>query len=261
MPVLSHLPIVVYNLFYLRETTQICIAQKQADQGQEQSFLIKKGEEMSMEKVVDDQSAKLPWHQIWLKAYISPKTETYDSLIQGEPKDESTRATVWIGVSALITGLIPLVLYWVSNGNIIHDDLADSGVLLQGGTGILFFALSIILTAMIIAPLLLYISASILHGIAIKFGGEGLSEKLLFLIAAITAPAYLVDATVEGLFGDNIIGLGIRLILIFYQVILIFVALKSVYKLPNRNAAGVVGIAGLLVTILAGCLIAFFFIA
>ncbi|HKJ38468.1 MAG TPA: hypothetical protein VJ972_06815 [Anaerolineales bacterium] len=173
----------------------------------------------------ETQAASLPWYKVWAYAYISPTEKTYRNLIQ-DPKANSNRASIWVGAS-------------------------------QGGIAIIYMLLAILFGALIGAPIMMFISASITHWLATKLGGEGTSDQIAFLLGAIIAPGYLIDSVVEGVLGNNRIGLGIRIAFFLYQGFLLLIAIKAVYTLSLLKAIGVVLLIALLIALVLGCLVGF----
>jgi hypothetical protein len=98
---------------------------------------------MSDQSPNETQVASLPWHKVWAYAYISPTEKTYRNLIQ-DPKANSNRASIWVGVSVLIVGVVPLLLYWTNGGRFIYDDIVDSGITSQGGIATIYMLLAIL---------------------------------------------------------------------------------------------------------------------
>ena len=210
---------------------------------------------MSDQPITEIQTPSLPWYKVWISTYFSPKEQTYRNLLQ-DPKANTNRAVIWVGASILIIGLVPLLLYWLSGSRFIHDDLVDSGITSQGEIAIVYMLLGVLGAAFIGAPIGMSIASSLIHWIATKMGGEGVAEKFGFLLGAIVAPAYLIDSAIEGIVGNNIIGLGLRFAFPFYQAFLLVIALKAAYNnLSTMKAVGVVALLALMSALIVGCLV------
>ena len=62
------------------------------------------------------------WYQIFWLIYSSPEPDTLRSLL-ADPKAKLQRALIWVFVGSLVMGGFPFLLYWLSGGTIVHDDL------------------------------------------------------------------------------------------------------------------------------------------
>jgi hypothetical protein len=209
--------------------------------------------EQSVEST-EPQAVSQPWYKIWAKVYFFPKEQTYETLLQ-DSNAKTSRAIIWVGISILVIGIAPILLYWVSGGRFIHDDLVDAGITSQGEIALFYSLIGVFFAALIGAPIGMGIATSLIHWLATKMGGDGIVEKFGFLLGAIVAPAYLIDSAIEGITGNNFIGLGLRMALSIYQAFLLFTVLKANYKLTKGKALGVILVLAVAFVIIVGCLL------
>jgi hypothetical protein len=206
-------------------------------------------EEISSEQIVAE---KQPWYRIWWRVYSSPSVQTYQSLahLQGATL---SRATTWVVIATAVTMLIPLVLYWLSGGLIVHDDLSDA-VRIDGDELIWIFYIIGGVIAIFVTAILFQISVAIINWLAQKLGGSGEADALGFLIGAILAPGQIADSLLELL--PILPGLVLRLGLILFQAGLIVLALRATKTLSWARAIGVIAIFGGIFLLFAGLFLA-----
>lgn len=196
----------------------------------------------------DTLSEKTPWYKVWFKVYFSPHTETYKSLMQADGVSLS-RAKIWIADSTTIGVLFPLVLYWLSGGRIIHDDLANA-LRTAGGIGWVLWIMSGFL-GIVFSIIIFQVGVHTVNWLAQRLGGINNTEQMGFLMGAIGAPASIVDTLIEGLLSPTL-GLVLRGILLLIEIILVVILLRAAHQLSWWRAIAVVGIIGIVLVAVMG---------
>jgi hypothetical protein len=195
-----------------------------------------------------EKSPKEPWYKIWFKVYFSPTSGSYQKIISAESAS-SSRATIWVVISTAINVAIPVLLYWISNRQIVHDDLADV-LRISNDIGWTMYVVSGFL-GVALSTLFFVLAINIINWIAQKLGGSKNKEQLGFLVGAIWAPSNIIDSVIEGL-TPPLVGLVFRFILMLFEAFLLVISLRAANRLTWWRAIASVAILGLFILILFG---------
>jgi len=199
---------------------------------------------------IEQTTGKEPWYKVWFKVYFSPSVNTYQSLIHSSNATLS-RGMTWVAVGTGINVFFPLFLYWISNGRILHDDLADA-LNASGEMGWVMYAISGFF-AIAFSAIFFSITIKIIDWLAQKMGGTTNAERLGFLTGAIWTPGGIIETVIEGL-SPIAIGLTLRLIIFSIEAVLLTIGLRAANQLNLWKAIVVIIILGILILVIAGIL-------
>ena len=160
------------------------------------------------------------WYQVWGLVWFSPIEKTYRKLI-ADPKAKLIKGGVWVFISALVAALVPLLVYWISGGEVIHDDLVDAGIFGYAG----------LIVGVIGAVIVYFVSVYIFAWIAARLGGEGSVDQFGYLLGAIAAVGIILDSLLEGLIPFALLNLGARLLVGLYEYILLTLGIRTAFIL------------------------------
>ena len=167
-------------------------------------------------------SRPLRWYQVWWLVYTHPSAATFDRIIT-DPAASIRRALAWIFLTTVGLGAIQIIISWVIMPAFMRD---------IAGT-VLLPSLILVPVNGVITMIVLAIAAGIWHILARIFGGRGWLATILgpyLVFPFLLIPVALVPplATI------------VQFVAFVYPLVLIGLALKSVYRLSNRRAAAVV---------------------
>jgi hypothetical protein len=206
---------------------------------------------------------RLPFYQVWAEVLTYPSVETFQRIL-ADPTSSSVRAFLWIAVIGFISGVVQILVQ--SMGPNPMRDIA--------GLGYTISLLCVGIAAPIGAVLGLAISTAIFHAIAKALGGTGTFDRLVYCMAAISAPStiisLLISVILTGLGVSRIAGTGrlpsnglmiaitcvISLVAIafsIYLIVLEVLALKAVETISTGKAILTLIIPGLVVLIIGAC--------
>lgn len=136
-----------------------------------------------MEAIESPEAPSLKWYEVWREVFLHPSVATFERIL-ADPKASSTRAFLWVAVMGVIAGVIQAL---VNQATGIFNT-AESG-------GLKFLSSFVcgIFVAPIAAVVFLALGTFITHVIARALGGTGLYDRLLYCMAAISAPSTLVS--------------------------------------------------------------------
>jgi hypothetical protein len=172
-----------------------------------------------------------PWHQIWLGVLISPSQDTYRKALT-DPKLSMDRGLLWIFCVYLlsylaIAGLVMAVGLPNVGQDVFVNEMARAVI---GRIGVLMIALALVMAC--IGTLMFALGAGILHLSARTLGGRGSYEQLVFLLAAVNAPLFLVSGVIAFIPYVNCLGVVVSIYIIALEII----ALKAVYGFGTGTA-------------------------
>ncbi len=121
------------------------------------------------------------WYEVWWNILLRPTQKTFLSILT-DPGASNERAYVWVAVTSFLGALMQVLAI-----------MGLGGRELSGG-----FATIMWIIVPIIAPILtvigLLIQAGITHMVSRWFGGQGMSDNLIYLFGAIYAPVALLSS-------------------------------------------------------------------
>jgi hypothetical protein len=194
--------------------------------------------------------APQPFYQIWIKALTKPSEQTFAE-IANSPDASPNKAYIWLAISYIVSFFFIMLLTLVRTSGQYGDlgsSLGSSAIALICGApigaviGVLFFALM----------------TAIIQWVAKLFKGTGSYSKLIYAVAAFTAPIMLVSGVLSALSLIPFIGLCFSVISIglsIYSLVLWIMAVKAVNQFGWGEAAGSVLLPGIVIGLLCGCLI------
>jgi hypothetical protein len=194
--------------------------------------------------------APQPFYQIWIKALTKPSEQTFAE-IANSPDASPNKAYIWLAISYIVSFFFIMLLTLVRTSGQYGDlgsSLGSSSIALICGApigaviGILFFALM----------------TAIIQWVAKLFKGTGSYSKLIYAVAAFTAPIMLVSGVLSALSLIPFIGLCFSVISIglsIYSLVLWIMAVKAVNQFGWGEAAGSVLLPGIVIGLLCGCLV------
>jgi hypothetical protein len=173
------------------------------------------------------------WYEVWLDVWMHPGEEAFRGILK-EQNHSATRGFIWVAVTSLILavasiiGYVPVFRSITSQfGNLPNMDLFTGSIVTYG-------ICSIILTP-IWAIIALAITSGIFHLISRLFGGSGSYSDVVFCLAAVTAPAYIISGiiSIPSFLLLNLPAIG-WLVAIFFSILAVIVAVYVIVM--NVNA-------------------------
>jgi pilus assembly protein Flp/PilA len=184
------------------------------------------------------QSKSLSWSETWIKALTQPSEASYAE-IANDPEATPRRAYTWIFISSLIGYIIYMFVSSLLGTNMIGERVLGSlvaAVLCGAPIGGLLAVLGIM------------INAGISQLIASALGGTGTYSKLVYAVAAYTAPLSLISFFLGIIPYVNCLALPLGL----YGIFLNITAVKAV----NRFSWGKAVISSIVILVLLIVLVA-----
>lgn len=207
------------------------------------------------------------WFTVWRKALTQPNEQTFIDLTE-DPSATSRTAYIWVFIAGTISGVVQAILQGVYSILGVTpsipglEEYMPSTSTASGDPGgmILILVVSICASPLIggLSVLLFALFAALMQWIGKLFGGVGTYDKLLYGLAAISAPFTLVTAILTLLnaipfvgfcFGTLSFGLSI------YALVLQIMAVKGVHRFGWGQAAGTVLIPGVVIFALCCCVV------
>lgn len=186
-----------------------------------------------MSKALGDQEQGLSWLQTWIMAITQPTEATYAE-IANDPGASQRRAYSWI----MLASAIGFVIYLLIDTLRIGEFTPDFPFL------VLFYFLASVFLAMVV----IMISAGLSQWIASAWGGAGSYAKLLYPVAAYSAPIVLISAMLLRI--PYVTWLVLPLVL--YEIYLNVTAIKAVNQFGWGKA---IASSGLMMVLLSTVLV------
>jgi hypothetical protein len=168
-------------------------------------------------KIEEQPGEALSWSKVWISAITRPSVATFERIIR-DPNASSGRAYAWLFTSALIGGLI----------NILINDLVGS--MTKGYNSITCGPL---ITAVVAALSVVFMTWVIQLIASRLFGGSGTYASLIYATAAWVAPIYIFSSLISGIPYINCLSLPLGI----YGIVLGVMAVKAVNKTGWAQAA------------------------
>jgi hypothetical protein len=201
------------------------------------------------------------WYEIWRDVWTNPGVEAFWSILK-EKDHSATRGFIWIGVTALILGLISSIV----SIPLLNRVSSQVPSFLSSGETVLT-ALCTIILAPITVIIGTIIMTGIYHFVAKLFRGNGNWSDLVFCLAAVIAPASIISTVVSAiwsifsqvrvlfflvaiLFGIIAVALGI------YNIILYILAIRASENVGTGGAIATVLIPIGVVLVISVCCVA-----
>jgi hypothetical protein len=141
---------------------------------------------------ISEPAPTLTWMDVWISAITEPSAKTYENFLR-DPKVSSRRAFGWIFFSSLFGFFISFLLQILLNRNLFNS------LSINPNTPFVLEVFGVVLVCA--APLTaglsvlgLIINAGLTQWIATGLGGKGNFTKLVYAIAAFTAPITLASS-------------------------------------------------------------------
>ena len=195
--------------------------------------------------------APQPFYQIWIKALTKPSVQTFAE-IANSPDASPNKAYIWLAISYIVSFFFIMLLTLVrTTGQ--YEDIGSS----LGGSAITLICGAPI--GAVIGVLFFSLMTAIIQWVAKLFKGTGSYGKLIYAVAAFTAPIMVVSGVLSALSLIPFIGLCFSVISIglsIYSLVLWIMAVKAVNQFGWGEAAGSVLLPGIVIGLLCGCLVA-----
>jgi len=161
------------------------------------------------------------WSEVWLAVITRPSTETFIQILRDTQKSRR-RALIWIAVSMTIylsaLTMVGAVQFGIPIGMAIVSILFSIPIL--AGIGVLGFM----------------IGSWLLHWLAQRLGGVGEYDDFLYANASFNAPLFLITGVMSA-FGVSFAALMTNLLLGIFQLVLMGMSLRAVYKLSWQQVS------------------------
>lgn len=207
------------------------------------------------------------WFTVWRKALTQPNEQTFIDITE-DPNASARTAYIWVFIAGTVSGIAQAILqgvysilgvtptipgleeYMPSTTTTGGDPAAVAITLvvsicaapLIGGLSVLFFA----------------IFAALMQWIGKLFGGVGTYDKILYALAAISAPFTLIAAVLTLLNAIPFIGACFGILsfgLSIYALVLQIMAVKGVHRFGWGPAVGTVLLPGLAIFVVCCCVV------
>ncbi len=199
---------------------------------------------------------RFAWYQVWLSVLILPTENTF-RLMLDDPDARPKRGYGWVFVASLVGYFLSIVMISLRFESLIKQ-MGLSTLGLNEGQAVMGYTLiGMMCAAPIVAGLSVLgviVAAAIYQFVAQFVDGKGTFEEMVYALAAVSSPLYLVSALIIILPMPvaNVAGLVLSL----YGMYLTLVALKAVNRFSwGSSCITVVAIPVLL--ILCSCLLGF----
>jgi hypothetical protein len=187
--------------------------------------------------------------QTWINVLTKPSEETFEGE-RGQPGATLSTALIWMaiaGVIAAVFGGIGAGIQGLMGGigglgtflEMLPPEVADQyGPLLaqQAGFSLATIAGTFCFT-LIAVPIAFLIGSGIWFVIAKLFGGTGEFEEQSYLLATISAPMTIINGVLAII---PFVGACLSLLIVIYQLVLTYFAMKVSHNLTSGRALGVV---------------------
>ena len=186
--------------------------------------------------------------QTWMNVLTKPGEATFEAE-RHQPQATLTTALIWIviaavflaignALSALIGSMLggggSMMQMFLDQANLPPEVAAQLSASAAAGAGGVVGAFC---GALIIAPIFFLIGSGIYFLIAKLFGGTGTFEEQTYLLAAIAAPTTIISGIIGII---PILGGCVGLLVVVYQLVLNYFALKVSHGLTSGKALAVV---------------------
>ena len=190
----------------------------------------------------------LSWRQVWTSALIRPSVQTYQDLLS-DPQAIPRRAYLWVVAAALISYAISMAGLALTGTSSLSAIQGIDTASVLGPSMLLILACGLPVIA-VAALLGLIIGAGITQGIAGLLGGAGTYARLVYAVAAFSAPLAIVSSVIGAIPQVNCVGIA----LLIYQIVLWVVAIAAVNLFGWGKAIGTFVITVVAVVLIVGCI-------
>ena len=191
---------------------------------------------------------------VWSKVYTRPSTQTFLE-ITSHPEAKAKAAYIWVFLAGTFSGLINSLMQLIVVRQAVPDLGQFPGVSTALGIGGAFGVLCGAPIAGLFSVIGFAIGVAIIQATAKFFGGEGSFDKLAYAFGAIAVPFTLISALMVPLNAIPFVSFGTLPVLVLmglYTLYLELTAIKAVHGCNWGEAAAILFLPAILITMLCG---------
>lgn len=190
------------------------------------------------------------WFSVWMDAVTKPNEQTYARIAQS-PNVKTSTALLWIFLASLVYFFLSSLVPNQATRQLMQN--FGNGQLPEAGSG-LVAAICGAPIAALISIVMFALGTGIIQFVAKAFGGRGTFDQLIYALAAILTPFYVVTGVLTLLTAIPYVGLCFSIVSLavsLYILVLEAMAIKGVNQFGWGQAIGSLLLPGL---VLACCL-------